>query len=73
MLSTGRAVMSQAKLLTIDEPSTGSALLIQQDFFTRINEQLHCLGIAMFLVGQDMRSAFETSTGQTWSWRAIRR
>lgn len=61
MLSTGRTVMSQAMLLSIDEPSTGLASHIQPDSFHVRN----CLGIAMLLVGQNMRFAFNLSTGRT--------
>jgi len=61
MLSIGRSLMSQAKLLLIDEPSTGLAPLVKQDLFARINE-VHGLGITMLLVEQDVSFAFDMST-----------
>lgn len=57
MLSIGRALMSQAKLLLIDEPSTGLAPLIKQDLFERIRD-VHGLGITILLVEQDIGFAF---------------
>lgn len=58
MLSIGRALMSQAKLLLIDEPSTGLAPLVKQDLFTRIKD-VHGLGITILLVEQDISFAFD--------------
>jgi branched-chain amino acid transport system ATP-binding protein len=58
MLSIGRALMSQAKLLMIDEPSTGLAPLVKQDLFERIRD-VHGLGITILLVEQDIGFAFD--------------
>jgi branched-chain amino acid transport system ATP-binding protein len=58
MLSIGRALMSQAKLLMIDEPSTGLAPLVKQDLFERIKD-VHGLGITILLVEQDIGFAFD--------------
>lgn len=58
MLSIGRSLMSQAKLLLIDEPSTGLAPLVKQDLFSRIKD-VHGLGITILLVEQDISFAFD--------------
>jgi len=58
MLSIGRALMSQAKLLMIDEPSTGLAPLVKQDLFARIRD-VHKIGITILLVEQDVGFAFD--------------
>ena len=57
MLSIGRALMSQAKLLLIDEPSVGLAPLVKEDLFMRIGE-IHGLGITILLTEQDIGYAF---------------
>ncbi len=61
MLSIGRALMSQAKLLLIDEPSTGLAPIVKKDLFARIRD-VHGLGITILLVEQDIGFAFDLST-----------
>ncbi len=61
MLSIGRALMSMAKLLLIDEPSTGLGPMIKEDLFERINK-VHGLGITVLLVEQDVGFAFELAT-----------
>lgn len=58
MLSIGRSLMSQAKLLLIDEPSTGLAPLVKEDLFARIKD-VHGLGITILLVEQDIGFAFD--------------
>ncbi len=58
MLSIGRALMSEAKLLLIDEPSTGLAPLLKQNLFERIND-IHGMGITTLLVEQDISYAFD--------------
>jgi len=60
MLSIGRALMSEAKLLSIDEPSTGLAPLIKEDLFARI-KNIHGMGITILLVEQDVSYAFDIS------------
>jgi len=57
MLSIGRALMSQAKLLLIDEPSTGIAPKVKEDLFERI-KSIHGLEISILLVEQDVSFAF---------------
>lgn len=58
MLSIARALMSNAKLLLIDEPSTGIAPLVKADLFERIRK-VHGLGITILLVEQDVGFAFD--------------
>lgn len=57
MLSIGRALMSQAKLLLIDEPSVGLAPLVKEELFMRIGE-IHGSGITILLTEQDIGYAF---------------
>jgi branched-chain amino acid transport system ATP-binding protein len=61
MLSIGRALMSQAKFLLIDEPSVGLAPMIKDDLFDRIRD-VHGLGITILLVEQDTSFAFDIAT-----------
>lgn len=61
MLAIGRSLMSQAKLLLIDEPSTGLAARIKDELFARINE-IRGLGITILLVEQDVSFAFELAS-----------
>lgn len=61
MLSIGRSLMSLAKLLLIDEPSTGLAPMVKEDLFARINK-VHGLGITILLVEQDVGFAFDLAT-----------
>lgn len=60
MLAIGRALMSQPKLLCIDEPSTGLAPKLKEELFNRIRE-IHRLGITILLVEQDVSLAFALS------------
>ena len=57
MLAIGRSLMSQPKLLAIDEPSTGLAPLIRKDLFARIAD-IKKMGIAVLLVEQDANVSF---------------
>ena len=61
MLSIGRALMSQAKLLLIDEPSVGLAPKVKEDLFDRIRD-VHGLGITMLLAEQDVSFAFDLAS-----------
>ncbi len=58
MLSTARALMFEAGLLCIDEPSLGLAPKIRQELFAAI-EQIHQSGIAVLLVEQEVGAVFE--------------
>jgi branched-chain amino acid transport system ATP-binding protein len=58
MLAIGRSLMSQAKMLLVDEPSTGIAPKVKQDLFSRIKE-IHELGVTLLVTEQDIGFAFD--------------
>jgi len=58
MLAIGRALMSQARLLMVDEPSVGLAPKVKEDMFDRIKD-VHNLGITVLLTEQDISFAFD--------------
>ncbi len=58
MLAIGRALMSQPKLLLLDEPSLGLAPIIIQQIFDII-EQLRREGMTIFLVEQNANQALK--------------
>jgi len=60
MLAIGRSLMSQAKLLLIDEPSVGLAPKVKEDMFKRI-AAVHGLGVTILMTEQDISFAFELS------------
>ena len=57
MLALGRALMSNPKLLCIDEPSTGLAPIIKEEVFNKINE-IRNMGITLLLVEQEVSVVF---------------
>jgi len=61
MLAIGRALMSQPKLLLLDEPSLGLAPLIVQDIMRAVAE-LSERGLTVLLVEQNARAALRIST-----------
>jgi branched-chain amino acid transport system ATP-binding protein len=61
MLALGRALMSEPRLLCLDEPSLGLAPLIVQDIFRTIRS-INAAGISVLLVEQNARYALETAT-----------
>lgn len=61
MLAIGRALMSQGKLLLIDEPSVGLAPLLKEDLFERIKE-VHSMGVTILLTEQDISYAFDIAS-----------
>ena len=61
MLSIGRALMSQAKFLLIDEPSTGLAPKLKDGLFARIRD-VHGMGLTTLLVEQDVSFAFDLAS-----------
>lgn len=60
MLAIARAVMSQPKLLLLDEPSLGLAPQIVREIFSVIR-QLHEQGVTILLVEQNAHLALETA------------
>lgn len=57
MLALGRAMMSNPKLLCIDEPSTGLAPIMKEEVFKKINE-IRDMGITVLIVEQEVSAAF---------------
>ena len=60
MLAVGRALMSQPKLLMLDEPSLGLAPLVVREIF-RIIDRLREQGVSILLVEQNARAAPEVA------------
>lgn len=58
MLAIGRALMSEPRLLLLDEPSLGLAPIIIQQIFA-ILEQLREAGVTVFLVEQNANQALK--------------
>lgn len=56
MLAIGRALMSQPRLLMMDEPSLGLAPLVVADVF-RIIEKIKNEGVTVFLIEQNANAA----------------
>jgi branched-chain amino acid transport system ATP-binding protein len=61
MLVLGRAMMSEPKLLCLDEPSLGLAPLVVRDIFRTIRA-INENGTSVLLVEQNARYAFETAS-----------
>jgi branched-chain amino acid transport system ATP-binding protein len=58
MLAIGRALMSEPKLLCIDEPSTGLAPLMRTEVFKKI-DSIRQMGITVLLIEQEVSAVFE--------------
>jgi len=56
MLAVGRALMSEPRLLLLDEPSLGLAPLVISEIFSALDE-LRAQGVTILLVEQDARLA----------------
>jgi len=61
MLAVGRALMSQGKLLLVDEPSTVLSPLLRDELFERLQE-IHGKGLTILLVEQDVSYAFAVAS-----------
>ena len=61
MLALSRALMSEPRLLCMDEPSLGLAPIIVQDIFARIRA-VNAAGTSILLVEQNARYALETAS-----------
>ncbi len=61
MLAVGRALMSNPKLLCIDEPSTGLAPILRAEVFQKIGD-ISKLGITVLLVEQDVSTVFKMTS-----------
>ena len=58
MLATARALMFEAKLLAIDEPSLGLAPKIREELFAAIGK-IHAEGVPVLLVEQEVGQVFK--------------
>jgi branched-chain amino acid transport system ATP-binding protein len=61
MLVLGRAMMSEPRLLCLDEPSLGLAPLVVRDIFQTIRA-INSAGVGILLVEQNARYALETAS-----------
>jgi branched-chain amino acid transport system ATP-binding protein len=58
MLATARALMFEAKLLAIDEPSLGLAPRLREELFSAI-ARIHAEGVPVLLVEQEVGQVFK--------------
>jgi branched-chain amino acid transport system ATP-binding protein len=58
MLATARALMFEAKLLAIDEPSLGLAPRIREELFAAVR-RIHAEGVPVLLVEQEIAQVFK--------------
>jgi branched-chain amino acid transport system ATP-binding protein len=61
MLAMGRALMSEPRLLMLDEPSLGLAPLVVRDIF-QVVRALRDKGVAILLVEQNARAALDAAS-----------
>jgi len=60
MLAMGRALMSNPKLLMLDEPSMSLAPILVEEIF-RIIRELHKTGVTILLVEQNAQAALSVA------------
>lgn len=72
MLAMGRALMYDAKLLALDEPSIGLAPRVREEVFAAIG-RIHAAGIPLLVVEQEVGQIFRIanrnyvlSQGRIW-------
>lgn len=58
MLAIGRGMMTEPRLLVLDEPSIGLSPLLVEEMFELIN-RLHSAGLAILLVEQNVFQSME--------------
>lgn len=61
MLAIGRGLMSNAKLMAIDEPSVGLAPIVKVEVFQKIKEINQNQGLTIILVEQEVESSLAIS------------
>jgi branched-chain amino acid transport system ATP-binding protein len=61
MMALGRSLMTDPKLLMIDEPSTGLAPKTKEDLYAKI-EEIRKMGVNMVIVEQDIGFVFNISS-----------
>ncbi len=62
MLATGRALMTNPRIVPMDEPSMGLSPLLVKEILAII-EELHKSGITILLVGQNAKMTLAVSGG----------
>ena len=76
MLAIGRALMTNPRLLILDEATEGLAPLIRQEIWTAISHLKHQTGLAILLIDKSLKelsaisdNAVILERGKTvWSW-----
>jgi len=61
MLALGRSMMTDPKLMLIDEPSTGLAPRTKEDLYAKIQE-IRNMGVNLVIVEQDIGFVFNISS-----------